>query len=49
MAATIPSTALVLVQPVFTDPGRLTLAGFTGGYRGLTAGAWMPGLRQFSG
>ena len=33
MAATAPSTSLVPVQPVFTDAGRLALAGFLAGYR----------------
>ena len=36
MAATIPSTSLIPVQPVFTDAERLALAGFLAGYRGLT-------------
>ena len=31
-----PSTALVTIQPAFTDPERLALAGFLAGYRGLT-------------
>jgi hypothetical protein len=35
MAATIPSTSLVPVQPVFSDAERLALAGFLAGYRGL--------------
>jgi len=39
MAATIPSTALVPVQPVFTDAERLALAGCLAGYRGLTRDA----------
>ena len=49
MAATIPSTALVPVQPVFTESERLALAGFLAGYRGLTREAYTLGLRQFSG
>jgi hypothetical protein len=36
MAATIPSTSLVPVQPAFTDAERLALAGYLAGYRGLT-------------
>jgi hypothetical protein len=48
-AATIPSTALVPVQPVFTDAERLALAGYLAGYRGLTREAYTLDLRQFSG
>ncbi len=40
MAATMPSTALVPVQPAFTDAERLALAGFLAGYRGLTREAY---------
>ena len=49
MAATIPSTSLVPVQPVFTDSERLALAGFLAGYRGLTREAYTLDLRQFTG
>jgi hypothetical protein len=28
------STALATIQPVFTEPGRLALAGYLAGYRG---------------
>src|SRR4051812_8679504 len=49
MAATIPSTSLVPVQPVFTDAERLALAGFLAGYRGLTRDAYTLDLRQFTG
>jgi integrase/recombinase XerD len=49
MTATIPSTALVLVQPVFAESERLALAGFLAGYRGLTREAYTLDLRQFSG
>jgi hypothetical protein len=49
MAAMIPSTALVPVQPVFADAERLALAGFLAGYRGLTREAYTLDLRQFSG
>jgi len=31
-----PSTALIMIQPAFTDAERLALAGFLAGYRGLT-------------
>jgi integrase len=49
MAATIPSTSLVPVQPVFSDAERLALAGFLAGYRGLTREAYALDLRQFTG
>jgi integrase/recombinase XerD len=45
MAATIPSTSLVPVQPVFSDAERLALAGFLAGYRGLTREAYRLDLR----
>jgi hypothetical protein len=51
MTTAAPSTALVTIQPAFTDPERLALAGFLPGYRGLTreaarlagAGVRLPG------
>ena len=45
---TAPSTALVTIQPAFTDPERLALAGFLAGYRGLTREAYALDLRQFT-
>jgi integrase/recombinase XerD len=48
MTATTPSTALAAVQPAFTDAGRLALAGFLAGYRGLTREAYTLDLRQFT-
>jgi hypothetical protein len=36
MTPACPSTALATIQPAFTDPERLALAGFLAGYRGLT-------------
>ena len=48
MTTAAPSTALVTVQPAVTDPGRLALAGFLAGYRGLTREAYALGLRQFT-
>jgi hypothetical protein len=36
MTTAAPSTALVTIQPVFTDAERLAVAGFLAGYRGLT-------------
>ena len=43
-----PSTALATIQPVFTDPERLALAGYLAGYRGLTREAYALDLRQFT-
>jgi integrase/recombinase XerD len=48
MTATTTSTALVTVQPVFTDSERLALAGFLAGYRGLTREAYTLDSRQFT-
>jgi integrase/recombinase XerD len=48
MTATTHSTALVTIQPVFTDAERLALAGFLAGYRGLTREAYTLDLRQFT-
>ena len=47
MTTTAPSTALVMIQPAFTDAERLALAGFLAGYRGLTREAYALDLRQF--
>ena len=49
MTATIPSTALVTAQPLFTESEPLALAGFLAGYRGLTREAYTLDLRQFTG
>jgi hypothetical protein len=49
MAATSHSSSLVPVQPAFTDAGRLALAGYLAGYRGLTREAYTLDLRQFTG
>jgi len=48
MTTTTPSAVLVPVQPLSADAGRLTLAGFLAGYRGLTLDAYVLGLRQFT-
>ena len=48
MTTAAPSTALATIQPVFSDPERLTLAGFLAGYRGLTHEAYALDLRQFT-
>ena len=45
---TTTATALVPVQPAFTDAERLALAGFLAGYRGLTREAYALDLRQFT-
>jgi site-specific recombinase XerD len=48
MTTSAPSTALATIQPAFTDPERLALAGFLAGYRGLTREAYALDLRQFT-
>jgi integrase/recombinase XerD len=48
MTATATTAALVPIQPAFTDPERLALAGFLAGYRGLTREAYALDLRQFT-
>jgi integrase/recombinase XerD len=46
MTAVTPSTALVTIQRVFSESGRLALAGFLAGCRGLTREAYTLDLRQ---
>jgi integrase/recombinase XerD len=48
MTTAAPSTALVPIQPAFSDAERLALAGFLAGYRGLTREAYALDLRQFT-
>jgi Phage integrase, N-terminal SAM-like domain len=48
MTTAAPSTALAAIQPAFTDPERLALAGYLAGYRGLTREAYALDLRQFT-
>ena len=48
MTTAAPSTALATIQPAFTDPERLALAGYLAGYRGLTRDAYDLDLRQFA-
>ena len=48
MTTAAPSTALATIQPAFTDPERLALAGYLAGYRGLTREAYSLDLRQFT-
>jgi integrase/recombinase XerD len=45
VAATIPSTSLFPVQPMFSDAERLALAGFLVGYGGPTREAYTLDLR----
>ena len=49
MTTAAPTTALVMIQPAFTDAERLALAGYLAGYRGLTREAYALDLRQFTG
>ena len=48
MATTIPSAGLVPVTAMFTNAGRLAIAGFLAGYRALTRQACELGLCQFA-
>ena len=48
MTTAVPSTALATIQPAFTGAGRLALAGFLAGYRGLTREACALDLGQFT-
>src|SRR6202041_2449747 len=41
------STAVVVYDPALADPEHVALAGFLGGYRGLTRDAYALDLRQF--
>src|SRR5262249_60487891 len=46
--STPTSTAVIAVEPVFTEPDRLALAGFLAGYTGLTREAYALDLRQYA-
>ena len=48
MTTATPSTALVMIQPAFTDAERLALAGHLAGYSGLTREAYALDLRHFT-
>ena len=48
MTTAVPSAAFATIQPVFTDAGRVALAGFLAGYRGLTREAYALDPRQFT-
>jgi hypothetical protein len=41
-------TTVAAVEPVFTEPERLALAGFLAGYTGLTREAYALDLRQYA-
>ena len=43
-----PSAALAVLEPAFSEPERLALAGFLAGYSGLTREAYALDLRQFT-
>jgi hypothetical protein len=49
MTATVSSpAALAVIEPAFTEPERLALAGFLAGYSGLTCEAYALDLRLFT-
>jgi len=48
MASTSTSTAVGTVEPVFTEPERLALAGFLAGYTGLAREAYALDLRPYA-
>jgi hypothetical protein len=48
MTTTIPSIEVVAVEPLFTEPERIALAGFLAGYSGLTRDAYALDLRTFT-
>jgi pimeloyl-ACP methyl ester carboxylesterase len=48
MATTSTSTAIAAVEPVFTEPEQLALAGLLAGYTGLTREAFSLDLRQYA-
>ena len=42
------STAVAAIEPMFTEPERLALAGFLAGYTGLTRQAYELDLRRYA-
>src|SRR5690349_4980557 len=48
MATTSTSAAVAAIEPVFSEPERLALAGFLAGYAGLTREAYALDLRQYA-
>src|SRR5437763_2757158 len=48
MTTTVATAAVVPIQPAFTGPERVALAGFLAGYTGLTREAYALDLRQFT-
>ena len=43
-----PSAALAVIEPAFSEPEKLALAGFLAGYSGQTREAYALDLRQFT-
>jgi integrase/recombinase XerD len=43
-----PFAALAVLEPAFSEPEKLALAGFLAGYSGLTREAYALDLRQFT-
>jgi integrase/recombinase XerD len=43
-----PSAALAVIEPAFSEPEKLALAGFLAGYSGMTREAYALDLRQFT-
>src|SRR5215813_14072177 len=48
MATMSASTAVATIEPVFTEPESVALAGFLAGYTGLTREAYALDLRQYA-
>jgi hypothetical protein len=48
MATMSTSTAVAVVEPVFTAPEQFALARFLAGYNGLTREAYALDLRQYA-
>jgi integrase/recombinase XerD len=42
------SSAVAAIEPMFTEPERLALAGLLAGYTSLTREAYAPDLRQYA-
>ena len=45
---TSSSAALAVIEPAFSEPEKLALAGFLAGYSGMTREAYALDLRQFT-
>ena len=48
VTSTHPSAALAVIEPAFSEPEKLALAGFLAGYSGMTREAYALDLRQFT-